>query len=278
MPVSAALPVPRTLALGPSLRSGWGRVYTRAPDPAWVRDLRAYSPKSDAHTWLYLAWEPGDWWDPVERWVLYQVRPPALVPPPVLRELRGPHPRSTGHLCGPGTGCGHARRQYTWVGGTCGLVDRSEWRLYRETGGWARPWWVVQGDSRGHLRYFTEAQSALAELADLPPRPPVLGSLPYAAPDARTWATLRAYDVLRARGRLLERTVDDLAREDRDDAVRVRRALLDVLALQSAGAVDAGGRGFHRELADQRLARWRQWDDPEPDYEQDEQDFLDDVA
>jgi hypothetical protein len=273
-------------AVGPSLGTlpgfarWWGREHTRTPDAAWVRALRADSPVSDVHTWLHLAWEPGDWWDPVERWVIYQVRPTALIPAPVLRELRGPDPRSTGHFCGPDTLCGHKRRQYTWVGGCAGLIDRTEWRLYRETGGWARAWWVIQGDARGHLRFFTEAQSSLAELADLPPRPPVMGSLPYAEPDQRTWATLRQFDRLTTGrgGRLLERTAADFAREDRDDALRVRRGLLDMLALQSNQAVDAGGRWWQKGLAEHRLARWRQMDEPEPDYEQDEADFLDDVA
>lgn len=261
---------------GAPLRVEAGRVFTREPDPAWVRDLRAYSPKSDAHTWLYLAWEPGDWWDPVERWVIYQVRPPALIPAPVLKELQGPHPRSTGHFCAPGTHCGHARRLPTWVGGCCGLVNLTEWRLYRATGGWARAWWVLQGDARGHLRYFTEAQSALAELAGLAPHPPVLGSLPYAEPDQRTWAAIRAFDRIATRGRLLGAGVEELAREDRDEALRVRRALLDMLALNAQEAVEIGGRWWQKGLADERLASWR--DVPEPDYEQDEEDFYEDVA
>jgi hypothetical protein len=255
----------------------WGRVYTREPDPAFVRALRAYSPRSDVHTWLHLAWEPGDWWDPVERWVLYQVRPPALIEPHVLKELQGPSPRSTGHLCGPDTFCGCGRKRHTWVGGACGLIDRTEWRLYRETGGWARAWWVIQGDARGHLRYFTEAQSQLAEMADLPPRPPVLGSLPYADPDRRTLETIRAYDALvTGAGKLLERSADDFAAAERETAIAARRALLDMLALNAQEAVEIGGRWWQKGLAEQRLASWRA--EPEPDYEMDEAAFLADVA
>jgi len=256
------------------------RVFRRTPNPAWVAELAALTPRSDVHSWLHLAWEPGDPWPghAIERWVLWSVRPPAMIEPNVLRELHGPSPRSTGHYCGPTSVCycPPHRRPDQWVGGAARLIDQREWALYREVGGYARRWWVVEGDGGGHLYRYTQSQSTLARLAGLPGEPPVAGSLPYADPDQRTWDAVRAHDVLtRTRGKLLERTVAEMDAEDRDEAIRVRGALADWMRRQSQETIEVGGSQWRRDLAAHRLASWREA--PEPDYDADDEDFLLDV-
>lgn len=282
---AAGLVVPET-ALGSPTQGGVRgdtRVWHRAPEPAWVAALRAFSPPSAAHSWLHLAWEPGDPWEPVERWMLYQVIPEARVRPEVLAELRGPDPRSRGHYCGPTSlcGCPAHKRPDCWVGGLARLANRTEWRLYRETAalgfaGWARAFWVIQGAEGGHPRAYTETEAALAELADppLPNEPPVPGELPYADPDERVWAAVRQYDRLARGARLLAQTADDLAAEDRAAAVAVRQGILAMLERTTRQALGEWGDRMRRELSDVRLGARA----PERvDYDAEAEDFLADV-
>jgi hypothetical protein len=251
---------PAGLVLPASFLKGEVRVHTRTPRPEWIQALRAVSPISDQHSWLYLAWEPGDPWDAIERWMLYQVWPWARTPASVRAELDGPDPRSTGHYCGPRSlcACEMERRPDLWVGGQTALINQTEWRLSRELAalghpGWARAWWVIQGEHGGHPRYYTPAEAALADLADLPSEPPVPGELAYAEPDARTWDAVQAADRVRQGAKLLERRVQDFVGEQRETALRVRRATFDMLQRASRHAVDAYGAGMRRELSAYRL-------------------------
>lgn len=258
------------LVLPSTFLKGDVRVRSREPRPEWVAALRALSPVSDQHSWLHLAWEPGDDWDPIERWLIYQVVPWARVGPTVRAELLGPDPRSTGHYCGPRSlcGCPPNRRPDLWVGGAAGIIDHAAWRLYRElvalqasswtamppgAAGWARPWWVIQGAHGGHPRYYTSAEAALAELADLPSEPPVPGEWPYAEPDQRTWEAVAAADRVRQGAKLLERTAADFQGEQRERALQVRRATYAMLRRASRDALDAYGDGMRRELSEFRL-------------------------
>lgn len=170
-----------------------GFMWSRAPHPEWVARLRTMRPLNDMCEGLVITWEPGDVWEPVQRWMIYGVFPRRVIPPEVFAQLEGPHPRSTGHGCFPGQ-CLCARPQHRWVGGPAPLINRTQWLLYRETGGWARAaLWVLQGDQGGHKRRFTEWESQLSQLAGGPAQPPAPGVLPYCEPDERTWQHLHMY-------------------------------------------------------------------------------------
>jgi hypothetical protein len=251
---------PAGLILPVTFLKGEIRVKSRDPRPEWITALRTLSPMSAEHSWLYLAWEPGDDWSPIERWMLYQVVPRGRVPAPVLGELEGPDPRSEGHYCGPTSLCGCAadRRPDLWVGGAATLITRRAWEHYRATAalgfpGWAKPWWVIQGDQGGHPRFYTNAEAALADLADLPSEPPVPGELAYAEPDQRTWNAITQADRVRQGRALLTQRATDFAAEDRARAVEVRRATLDMLRRTAGAAWDEHGAGVRAALSEYRL-------------------------
>jgi hypothetical protein len=169
-----------------------GFQWTREPLEQWRVKLRIMRPLTDTTEGLSIVWEPGDVWEPVQRWMIYGVIPRRAIPADVLKQLQGEHPRSRGHGCFPGF-CLCARPQHRWVGGPAPLITRTQWLLFRETGGWARPLWVVQGDKGGHKRRFTEWESRLSKLVGGPAQPPFPGALAYAEPDERTWANLQLY-------------------------------------------------------------------------------------
>src|SRR5687768_14939867 len=107
----------------------------------WRQDLAQVSPPLDQLSYLHLRWEPGDPWNPVNRWVIWQLLPIERTNPEYLKELNGPHPRSTGL---------YDEIAERWVGGTCKLIDLGTYELFRETGRYGRRWWVVQGSKGGH--------------------------------------------------------------------------------------------------------------------------------
>lgn len=172
-------------------------VWAREPRPEWVETLRAMAPCTDQQAGLVIAWEPGDPWEPIQRWFVYQVFPKHTVPADVLRQLEGPHPRSSGHGCfgtnAYGTWCLCPVPRERWVDGPAPGITRQAWELYRKYGGWARPLFVIQGTTGGHKYRYTAWESRLARAAGALPDPPPAGDLPYAEPDARTWEHLQLW-------------------------------------------------------------------------------------
>lgn len=172
-------------------------VWTRKPKLDWVHRCNDLMPLTDRTTGLVIAWEPGDPWEPIQRWFVYGVLPKPAIPEPIRQQLEGPNPRDKGHPCFGknqyGTWCLCPAPKMRWAGGESPLITRQAWQLYRKYGGWARPLWVVQGDNGGHKYRYTDWESRLARLAGAPPRPPIAGELPYAEPDERTWDNLRFF-------------------------------------------------------------------------------------
>lgn len=176
--------------------------YGRTPDPAWQAALDATHVPGTAR--LVVAWEPGDVWQPIHRWFLWQYQPWAGVPDAVRRELRGPHPRTNARL----TYVERARDgQRTLapavVGGPCRLIDRRTWELHRAhadaTGElvWPRRLWVIQGAHGGHPFAITAAEQAHRRAAGGPADVPSAGDLPYAEFDPRVLTALERYDLWR---------------------------------------------------------------------------------
>ena len=251
--------------------------YDRTPDPAWVEALAALSPPSEQHSYLHLAWEPGDAWEPVERWVIWQIRPPALIDPDERALLAGPSPRSTGHYCGGPPHCLCPMPAGRWVGGPESQpFDRRTWELFRETGGKATRYWVVQGTTGGHLRRFTRVQTKLMKLQGLPAEPPDPGALDYAEPDARTWAALAERDRMRIYWLMtdfLARSREQLDAEERAGMLEGQRRLFQWLRTQTRDVIETGGSAWQKDLAQYR-APVGHVNTTDADYDREEEAFL----
>lgn len=216
--------------------------HVRPPEPAWQAALDAIAPPADCLTSLYLAWEPGDVWQPVQRWIIWQVRPVALVRPDVLAELRGPHPRSAGFY--------HPRRR-RWVGGPAGLVDRRQWELFHATGGFCTRWWTVQGDRGGHRYRLDATEARVAQMHGHAGDTPAAGDLPYAAPDGRTWALIAERDAMRRHALLTDfaaRSPEQLDAEDQQAIQYAQDELWRWLSQQLGATLDAHGAALRDSL------------------------------
>lgn len=232
-----------------------GMVWDREPRREWVEKLEEITPRSDCLSWLMLCWEPGDPWEPVGRWVIWQMRSKALIANryDLLAELEGPHPRSTGHYCGAGW-CLCDLKANRYVGGPpLQYIDRLTWELYQRTGCYGTRYWVVQGDRGGHRYAFDFAESTLSERMGGPTRPPSAGDLPYAEPDARTWALIAAQDKLRQYNLLtdfLYRSPEIFDAEERAQAETAAAALWTWLEAQMGAVVDEHWGALRASLAD----------------------------
>jgi hypothetical protein len=160
----------------------------------WEAQLAELSPPTSKFTWLKLLWEPGYPWEHVERFLIYQMVPERAMTSElqrgVLEQLQHPLPPSK------------MGNYYDTVLGAfvnnpdCLITERAYW-LYRDTGCWGRPYWVIQGDHGGHKRWFSEVEKKFLRLAGLPSESPAPGDLPYAPFDNRVLEQLTAQDLMR---------------------------------------------------------------------------------
>lgn len=169
---------------------------------SWEQMLEQVAPRQERATWLKPVWVAGDLFeadrrdDIVERWVIYQMYPLSLLEEMldpamfdlILSDLHGPNPRN--------------RTRYDYVmhqahpDPRCN-IDRIQWLLFKETGCFGRPLWVVQGDKGGHKRRWSHNEKAVSTMLGGPEEPPLPGDLPYAEPDWRTLAALAQINTLR---------------------------------------------------------------------------------
>jgi hypothetical protein len=150
----------------------------------WQDRLESIVPRADSLSWLWLRWEPGDPWQPVNRWVIWQIRPLTVTRPEYVAALRGPDPRSTGHACvrshyAGKIDCLCPRKREMWVGGANPLIDRAQWEVYRETGGFGTRWWSIQGPPGGHRYRLDKWESKVSRIHGGPEDTPAIGDLPY---------------------------------------------------------------------------------------------------
>ena len=173
-------------------------VHDQEPPAAWIEQLRTVSPVSDVHGFLDLVWEPGDPWAPGQRWVLYEYILPEYADLDILAELRGPHPRSSGHICtstpvsswllAPPASyqpCLCRTKHESWRKGPAYLITLRQYQIFRRTGYVARPFWIIQGSAGGHKAFFSREEQRLLLEANLPGEPPGVGELAYAPFDDR---------------------------------------------------------------------------------------------
>lgn len=159
-------------------------------NPEWQRRIDQIAPPGGRLSWLHLYWEEGYPWEPCGRWMIGQVIPQASIAPAIRELLDGPNPADHGHFENDEFG---VRRWVTDLPG----VSRRQWRFYRETGGYLRPYWVVQGTHGGHRYQFTHVERSIIRMNGGNPEPPYPGQLCYAEPDERTYAELGKRDMLR---------------------------------------------------------------------------------
>ena len=158
-------------------------VWTRVPHPSWQEQLDRITPPERANNKAraVIWWEAGDTWEPIQRWIIYQVLPKRVIPDNIRRELEGPHPRSFGR---------YSETLNQWVDGPAPLITRTQWEIYRQFGGWAQPYWVLQGPNGGHRYKLFPWEQVLLHLATGRKDVAKPGELPYCEPDQRTWDAL----------------------------------------------------------------------------------------
>lgn len=184
-------------------------------EPSILEALAELAPKSELMPWLHLYWEPGESWCPVERFVLAN-----MVPKAVLRaehnfyqlmtgetyenaslysELESPNPRTGGHYCADGWClCAKKRDRFVHAGDLPPSITQRQWFLYQEFGAHAIPCWIVQGTRGGHKRHFNELEQLVLKTHGRPFTAPVPGQkgYPFAHPDLRMVAAMRKVDQL----------------------------------------------------------------------------------
>lgn len=171
--------------------------YTKTPEPGWRDALYAIGgqPSTQA-SYLDLHWWAGE--APareaedqaIQRWVVWEMFPEAaLTRTPryaaqareLLTALHGPPPVTLRSWI-----VRNGHRQIR----SRSLVSQFQWELFRTTGCWAQPYWIIQGVTGGHLWQFPPSYQMLLRLHGRPLNPPSPGNLPYAVWDGRVRAQL----------------------------------------------------------------------------------------
>lgn len=198
-------------------------------EPSVTAALAELAPQSELMPWLHLYWEPGEFWCPVERFVVAN-----MVPKAVLRaehnfyqmmtgetyenaslysELEGPNPRQGTHYDSV------LQRFMPAPDRLPPSITLRQWLLYREFGAHAIPAWIIQGTRGGHKRHFNELEQLVLKEHGRPWTAPVPGQkeYPFAHPDLRMVAAMRKVDQLVAWNAEMSkdfrlRTTSDVAR------------------------------------------------------------------
>ena len=249
-----------------------GQVRWREPRPEWQERLDAIAPPARTVSSLRLLWEAGDPWDPIERWVIWQVWPEGRLPVWVDPEgLNGPGPRSVGHYCGDGCQpngqlwCRCEVKQHRWVGGpsNCAGISQQHYDLWHQPGPYHRRWhsryWVMQGPYGGHRYNLNLIEQTVCRMFNRPAEMPPLGALPYCEPDERTWHALGAADQLRAHQRIKDFLEQDPAQRARDEEALIEQAaaqLMKWIDEQMEGPADRIYSALRRDSDVVRAAPW----------------------
>lgn len=258
----------------PKVRYAVNFEYSRDVPEAWERSLWTIAPPSNFLSWLKLRWESGDQWEPIQRWMIWQMRHPKFVRPDLLAELKGPSPRSKGHYCGAGY-CLCPVKKNAWRGGAARQIDYAQWKLFQETGHYGTRWWCIQGSHGGHRHRLTPIEAKISRINRGPSDTPAPGDLPYADYDLRTFRKVAQLDRVRmwkGVAEYAERNHDTMDQEEQDEATQARWALWQWLESQVKQSVDGMGKIGANALKD---AAPRLLDDPNPiDEEKIQEDFI----
>lgn len=195
----------------------YARALLRHQPPAeWVRAVRAFSPVSEAHSFLRLVWVEtpkaawkgkGPWPKDNGRWCLYQCIPDAMLSPERRHQLTTPYWEL------PPT----QRR------GREQMVSALTFELYRTERVDARPFWVLQGNQGGTPVSYTALESRLLQVMQQPTSPPPRGALPFAPWDERARSAIAKRDALLA----LNGRIDALRAGASSDAQRAEAEMVE---------------------------------------------------
>ena len=241
--ITPTFTVPRTFGYAPPVSDRTIREWQAELDRQYYKGPRGMR--------LLVLWEPGDPWQPIDRWFLWIAVDPShhLIEPWNITALRGPNPRSKGHYCGDGY-CLCDEKRGHWVGGATRFITGHQWRIYRETGLYATPWWIIQGNRGGHRYRWDkdELASVVSGLKGFGHQPPMAGDLPYAPFDQRVLRAIRAeHNASKALKRLQDRKAA-MALEDRDQAEAVAKALWDWTGNEAEALWNEGGEAIPQAL------------------------------
>lgn len=175
---------------------------TREVPAGWQEALEQIVPKTDRAPWLKIAWMAGKSYEPVQRWVIYEMQPEATLTDPqrgglIYHGLQGPRPDTFGHWTDDSAVDGGKR----WVSHS--TVSQLQWDLYHEYRCLPTLFWIIQGSGGGHRWVLSEIEQRFVRAMrgdnggpDLMlPRP---GELEYAPYDKRVEAHILKYDRLRS--------------------------------------------------------------------------------
>ena len=163
-----------------------GFQWTNTPEPEWLRALEPFGPVLEQRAHLTLMWESGTPVDPVQRWVIYEATPMALVPDWKLGAFYDDLP---------------CRCLVPWTPERCskchGLNSPGRARIFEylhRTECFALPYWVIQGGYGGHKHRFNQTEQQWQRMMGRPDDPPDPGSLAYAPFDQRVLRQLARHN------------------------------------------------------------------------------------
>lgn len=171
--LAGAFGSPHSVRIHPKARIRLRMDYARTPDPAWQAQLDAHFPPTERSSRLHLCWDAGDWWQPVHRWTVLQLRPwnDPLIADEFRHALCGPHPRKDATLTKRGVRSLSDRNKIDWeyeLDGPhqTGLTDRLCYEVhheYRRRGLWVIPnrFWVIQGPDGGMPHQLSQSEERL---------------------------------------------------------------------------------------------------------------------
>ena len=195
-------------------------------EPWWQDELdRINGSPGERLSWLKLVWEPGRPWEPVHRWVVYQMRPISATPSIFREALLGEDPLKLGKVFAK-----DGRLQFEDSVHTS--VNHRQWVLFRETGCFGAPYWVVQGSPEGHKYRLDKLESTISQKHGGPKDTPAPGELPYAIPDMRLFRKLLEKDRIRLYTKMLDfasRKPEQFDAEDRDALDEMEKTVSDWL-------------------------------------------------
>ncbi|MHC4676313.1 MAG: hypothetical protein ACYTBZ_27795 [Planctomycetota bacterium] len=170
-------------------------VHEREPNPEWQADLDRIAPTGGRANWLKIVWYPGEPYEPIGRWVIYEmIVDLSTVPSDFLIDINGPDPKTVGYWQRDGMLRTGTKRWHS-----DSLVSHIQWKLFKETHCYPNLTWIIQGDKGGHLYKFgpTEIECLKKMGGDEHSDTPLPGDLPYADYDRRVSSKLAERDKLR---------------------------------------------------------------------------------
>ncbi len=234
-----------------------GLEYDRPVPESWERSLGVIAPPSNFISWLKLVYEPGDVWEPIERYTIWQMRAPRIMRrrQDLLAELHGPSPRATGHYCAAGW-CKCAIKVNAWRccanrgSASCKgakhprQISYMTWKLFQETGHYGKRWWVIQGNQGGHRYELDKTEARVSRIHGGASDTPAPGDLPYAEFDSRVFHKVAQLDRVRMWKGVTDyvhRNSAQLDAEERDEGERANWAMWSWLESQVKQTVDKIG-------------------------------------